>query len=100
MEEDTNGKSQRNLGIIGSPVSTLMTAEMVCAAAAAAITCMSWYRVLYVHTRVYIIAGMLAEIFVVDEDQEPFLSAGAPGWVLTQIILIAILANLSFYVLF
>jgi len=55
---------------------------------------------LYVHTRVYIIAGMLAEIFVVDEDQEPFLSAGAPGWVLTQIILIAILANLSFYMLF
>jgi len=55
---------------------------------------------MYTHTRIYIIAGMLAEIFVVDEDQEPFLAAGAPGWVLTQMILIAILANLSFYMLF
>lgn len=42
---------------------------------------------------------MLAEFFVVDEDQEPFLAASAPGWVLIQMILITTLANLVFYML-
>jgi len=37
---------------------------------------------------------MLAEFFVVNEDDEQFLAASAPGWVLTHIVIITALANL------
>ena len=44
-----------------------------------------------------LIAGMLAEFFVVNKDDEPFLAASAPGWALAQVLIITMIVNLVLY---